>query len=202
MIKDKERVAFSYEEFTSLIEKLLAENKTTGENHSADYLHYTTMNLRRMNRIYKQMEVRQDLVKEMKSLQGQYTWLVLVEAWCGDVGQNLGAIARLAELSPGIELKMILRDENLDLMDQHLSYGGRGVPKLLVIDRQTNEVVDTWGPRPAPAQQMVLDYKVLAEKPPYSEMAEKVQKWYARDKTKVFQEEFLALVRGLNRVEA
>lgn len=198
MIKDKERVAFSYEEFVSLIEKLLAENKTTGENHSEAYIHYTNMNLRRMNRIYKRMEIRPDLVDAMEGLQKKYTWLVLVEAWCGDVGQNLGAIARLAELSPNIEMKMILRDENLDLMDQHLSYGGRGVPKLLIMDQETEEVYSTWGPRPAPAQAMVLEYKALTEKPPYSEMAEKVQKWYAGDKTNVFQQEFLTLINDLN----
>jgi hypothetical protein len=200
MIKDKERVSWNYQEFISLIEKLLAEDKTTGENHSEAYLHYTTMNLRRMNRIYKRMEIRTELVDALKNLQGSYTWLILVEAWCGDVGQNLGAIARFADLSPNIEMKMILRDENLDLMDQHLTYGGRGVPKLLAIDNESGKVVETWGPRPAPAQQMVLDYKALEEKPPYSEFVEVVQKWYAQDKTKVLQEEFLTLVNSLSKV--
>ena len=160
-----ERVKYSYEEFIALIERLLSENKTTGENHSEPYLHYTRMNLRRMNRIHKTMVIQPELEAAVRSLEKSYTWLVLVEAWCGDVGQNLGAIARLAELNNHIDLTMVLRDENLDLMDQHLTEGGRSIPKLVIVDSATHDVLATWGPRPAPAQKMIREYKKMAEKP-------------------------------------
>jgi hypothetical protein len=199
MILEQKRVQYSYPEFVDLIEKLLAEDKTTGENHSEAYLHYTRMNLRRMNRIYKTMQIMPELEAAVKNLKNDYTWLVLVEAWCGDVGQNLSAIFRLAELNPRIDMRMVLRDENLDLMDQHLTNGGRSIPKLLVVDT-TGNVVATWGPRPAPAQKMLMDYKKMAEKPPYSVISEKIQKWYAENKTIVLQHEFLTMINDLERV--
>ena len=198
MIQAKERVQYSYPEFVDLIDRLLAENKTTGENHSEAYLHYTKMNLQRMRRIHKTMKINPELEAATKSLKNKYTWLVLVEAWCGDVGQNLGAIARVAELNPNIEMTMILRDENLDVMDQHLTDGGRGVPKLLVLDA-TENVVATWGPRPEPAQNMMREYKKMAEKPPYSVIAEKIQKWYSENKTIMLQHEFLTMINDLER---
>jgi hypothetical protein len=197
MILEKERVAYSYKEFVQLTEKLLAEGKTTGENHSEAYLHYTQMNLRRMNRIYKSTTLSMQLTAAIRKIKRRFTWLVLVEAWCGDVAQNLPVIARIAELNPNIDLVLILRDENLDVIDSHLTDGGRGIPKLIVIDEHNGEEVATWGPRPAPAQKMVVDYKNMAEKPPYSEFVEKIQKWYADNKTIVLQHEFLTLINDL-----
>lgn len=195
---EKPRTYYSYEEFVKLTETLLAENKTTGTNHSEAYLDYTRMNLQRMNRVYKTTQINADLAGKVASLKGSYQFLVLVEAWCGDVPQNLPVLAKIAELSDNIELRAILRDENLDIMDQHLAYGGRGIPKLIVIDQATKSVVAEWGPRPFPAQKMVLDYKAIEkEKPAYSEFVKTVQMWYAKDRTQTLQMEILEILLPL-----
>lgn len=197
MVLQKERVTYSYREFRDLTEDLLAQNKTTGTNHSADYIHYTRMNLQRMDRIYKNTTVQPELAAVVQGLEGRYKWIVLVEAWCGDVPQNLPVMAKIAELNPNIELVTVLRDENLDLMDQHLTNGGRGIPKLVIVDKDTQEAVAEWGPRPAPAQQMVYDWKAAEDKKPYMEFVVELQKWYAKDRTATMQKEFTALLATL-----
>jgi hypothetical protein len=55
--------------------------------------------------------------------------LVLTEDWCGDAIANLPVLARLAEASGKLNLRIFLRDQNLDLMDQFLKDGlHRSIP--------------------------------------------------------------------------
>ena len=64
-------------------------------------------------------------------------WLVLTEAWCGDAAQSLPIINKMAEVSDNITLRLILRDENLDVMDQFLQNGrSRSIPKLICHQRR------------------------------------------------------------------
>jgi hypothetical protein len=194
-------VSFGYHEFVAHVDALLLQGKTTGENHSPQYLEFTSLNQQRTHRVYKTTEIHADLALAVQQLQGKYRFMVIVEAWCGDVPQNLPVIAKLAELNPNIHLEVILRDENPGIMDNFTTNGGRAVPILVVMDALTGHVITRWGPRPAPAQKMVMDYKALTEKVPYGEFVKEVQLWYAHDKTRTLQAELLKLVRGLEAGE-
>jgi hypothetical protein len=96
----------------------------------------------------------------------------------------------MAELNKKIELCILLRDENLEIMDQYLTDGGRAIPKLVCLDAQNLGEIGTWGPRPEPAQQMVREYKEKEDRP-YSELAKDLHKWYAEDQTNTLQQEML-----------
>ncbi len=183
----------SYTKYRELIDKLLAANKTTGENHSEEMVAYTRMNLHRMRRVDKTTVLDDELVQLLLSVQTKMVWVVLTEAWCGDAAQSLPAIVKIADASPLIELKLLLRDENPDLMDQYLTNGGRSIPKLIALKADTLEVLGTWGPRPQPAQQL---YTNLKEKQvPYKEFAEQLHNWYGKDRSKTLQQEFKQLLR-------
>lgn len=194
-------VSFGYHEFVAYVDALLLQGKTTGENHSPKFLEFTHLNQQRSHRVYKHTEINADLAEAVQQLQGKYRFMVIAEAWCGDVPQNLPVIAKVAELNPNIHLEIILRDENPEIMDQFTTDGGRAIPILVVMDALTGHVITRWGPRPEPAQKMVRDYKALTEKPPYSEFTKEVQLWYAHDKTQTLQAELLKLVRGLEAGE-
>jgi hypothetical protein len=198
-IKEKASARYSYAAFVELTDHLLADNKTTGTNHSEAYLDYTRINQQRNHRIYKTTEINPELTAAIAALKGNYHWLVLVEAWCGDVAQNLPVIAKAAEGHSQIHLEVTLRDENLDLMDQYLTDGGRAIPKLIVTDLAKGKVVAHWGPRPAPAQALVMAYKARAVKEPYQEFVKTVQLWYAHDHTRTLQAELLQLVQTLEK---
>lgn len=186
--------AMSYADYHALIDRLLAEDKTTGENQSPAYVEYAKINAQRMHRLDKTIHLEDDLVKDLKSIDEKLVWVVLSEGWCGDAAQNLPVIAAMAAQNPLIDLRIVLRDEHLELMDAYLTNGGRGIPKLIVARAEDLEVVGEWGPRPAAAQQMVMDYKAKEVKEPYSEFVIQVQKWYTADKTHAIQNEFRAMI--------
>ncbi len=61
--------------------------------------------------------------------------LVLAEDWCGDVINNLPVLAKLAEAGDRLHLRIFLRDQNLDLMDQYLKDGKhRSIPVFAFFD--------------------------------------------------------------------
>lgn len=50
--------------------------------------------------------------------------LAIVEAWCGDVYRELPTAVRIAE-EAGMDLRIFLRDENPDIMDEFVSNDGK-----------------------------------------------------------------------------
>lgn len=188
--------AYTYETYKAMVGNLLANNKTTGTNHSEAYINYTKMNVRRMERTEKTFVWNKDLKQALNTLNTPLTWLVITEAWCGDVAPNLPVINFMAQQSQHITLRIILRDENLAVMDTYLTNGGRSIPKLVCLNPNNLKTIGTWGPRPAPAQQMTMDYKHAPEpKEPYMEFVKKVQLWYAKDKSQTIQLEFIELLK-------
>jgi hypothetical protein len=186
--------AMSYNQYRKLIDNLLAENKTTGENHSEAMLHYTKMNVHRMKRLDKQIYLMPELESKIKEIDRDMVWLVLTEAWCGDAAQIVPLFEKLASLNQRIELKFILRDEHLEIMDQFLTNGkSRSIPKLICLDAETLEVLGDWGPRPTEAQEL---YETVRNTPDiaYQEVTEQLHKWYSGDKTDSVQKELLPLL--------
>jgi hypothetical protein len=190
MIAAISRTTYTFADYLALTAQLVAEGRTTGPIQTPDYL-------QRMQRLVKTTTIKPELQAAVQSLPSRYKWQVITEPWCGDAAQNVPVIALLAALNPNITLELILRDDNLDLMDQHLTNGGRSIPKLIITDLVQDTIIGSWGPRPSGAQDMVMAYKALAVKPPYSEFVVDVQKWYAHDKTQSCQAELLALLQGL-----
>ncbi len=186
--------SIDYPSYRTLVEGLLAEGKSTGPKQSEDLTHYSKINVQRMKRWDKTAKILPELEAEIASVETPWLWLVLTEGWCGDAAQNIPVLVKLAELNPNIELRLLLRDENLNLMDGHLTNGGRAIPKLIAVKADTLTELGTWGPRPAEAQQLVLDFK--AKGIPYAEFSEKIHKWYAQDKAQSIQKEFLALIQA------
>lgn len=187
--------AMSYNEYMQLLEDLLAVNKTTGENQSEAMVGYGKMNVQRMKRLNKKTELQAELLEVVKNVKRQMTFLVITEGWCGDAAQNVPVINKLAEQSDFIDLKLILRDENLEIMDDFLTNGGRSIPKLIALDTETLDVIDIWGPRPQTAQHMVSEFK-KNKNGDYSEFVKDVQLWYAKDKTISMQNELIALLKA------
>lgn len=184
----------SYQEYKDLVKSLLADNKSTGPNQSEDLTNYSLLNDTRMKRLDKTIKILEETENEIIKVKNPLTWLVITEGWCGDAAQNLPIIYKMAELNKNIELKIVLRDENLELMDLFLTNGGRSIPKLIALDKE-NTVLYTWGPRPTVATKMVADYKekhgVLD-----ADFKQSLQVWYNKDKGKSTQDDFVKLIKN------
>lgn len=189
---------YNFDEYLHLVKSLVAEGKSTGEDQSEEIVYYTGLNLVRMERITKVFSFTDQLFDAVQRLTQNYRFVVLTEAWCGDAAQTVPVFNYIAKASKGkISLELLLRDENLDLMDQYLTNGGRSIPKLIIYNEK-NEVVETWGPRP----QVLSDFmRELKEENPDMElslMIEKIQLWYARDRTLSVQHELTDLLNKLS----
>ena len=191
--------SYSYKEYRNLIDQLLSEGKTTGANQTEKNIAYTKLNVQRMNRLDKTVSVIPELTSLIESFNRKCIWLMIAEAWCGDCAQVIPVLSKIAEASDHIELKIVLRDENPELMNRYLTNGGRAIPKLVCIDSDTMHEICTWGPRPKPAQEMILEHKANPVKE-YSEVQKEIQLWYANDKGVTLQTEIMELINTMEHV--
>ena len=183
-----------YQTYRALVDQLLLEGKSTSE---ASYdLHYTKMNVQRMNRVDKTVSLTDDLTSTINHLKGNYKFLVITEGWCGDAAQIVPVFNKIATASLGrIDLKFVLRDKNLPLIDAHLTNGGRAIPVLIVLNEAADQVLATWAPRPQILQELLKEWKKETTEMPV--LAEKLHGWYAKDKTQSTQAELTRLLKGL-----
>lgn len=185
--------AMTYQAFLELIEQLHQEEKATSFQDNPEFYKYSVLGFSRMKRIHKKVELNPKLVEIIKGIQEEQNWIIITESWCGDASQTVPIMARLAEVNSKINLRVVLRDSNLDYMQHYTTNGSISIPVLVMYDKDWNELM-TWGPRPAHAQNKVIEYKALPEpKPAYSELSTDLQKWYNVDKGVTTQEEILAL---------
>ncbi len=181
-----------YPQYREQINYLLRQNKTSGKDSTEELVHFTALNVQRMKRLDKTIVLSSDLISNLQSLKKSYRFLVVTEAWCGDSAQNIPILAKMAEVTDKIDLKMIYRDENPEIMDAFLTKGARSIPKLIAIDKE-GAVLGTWGPRPNPAQEIVIAYK-QGKYSDYETYQKELQLWYAKDKGKTLQNEFIDLL--------
>ena len=121
---------YSYKSFRNMVGGLLAEGKATGGNNSEfPLVEFTKSNVERMENLDKTIALLPELIEELQNLSEKWVWIVLAEGWCGDVAQNLPVIAKIAEVTENIKLKILLREENRKVMDAYLTNGGKAIPK-------------------------------------------------------------------------
>ena len=154
---------------------------------------YITKNLKVMDRAERTFEIY-DSLKDALALAPPTTWLVLAEGWCGDSAFSVPVFNELAEAVPDkIKLRLLLSDENPEVMNGNLTNGSRSIPKLVVLSEQL-EVLGHWGPRPAELAALKVAWK--GEDMPLLDMVVKVNNWYNADKSYSQQTELLALIKS------
>jgi hypothetical protein len=187
IIPEKLGTTYTYESYKLLISRLISEGKTSGPIQRDDLIHFTELNAKRMKRIEKTTVLTEELKKQIFSIQEPMTWVLLSEAWCGDAAQIVPVIGKIAQESDKIDLKIILRDEHLDMMDRYLTNGGRSIPKLICLD-QKNQEIFVWGPRPASIQEVVEEIKAEGITN-HAVLVERLQYAYNQDRTQSIQQE-------------
>lgn len=186
--------SISYNAYRDLVHKLAETNDTTGLDKSEALANYTQLNDRRMRRWDKTLRVPESVQSEIAELNLDQTWLVLTESWCGDAAHMMPVMNIMAKLNTGIDFKVVLRDEQADVMQAFLTRGARAIPKLIMIDNKTGRAVNTYGPRPSAATEMVDQYKTeFGSLSP--EFKENLQRWYNKDKGQTAIKDIVGLLR-------
>ena len=108
-----------------------------------------------------------------------------------DTSNTIPFLQRVAEAVPGVDLRLILRDKNPDIMNRYLTNGSRSIPVLIILDGAVPRAwaVGTATRRPA---------GVGADEPPAAaegEVVKEERRWYARDKGETTIREVLQSIR-------
>ncbi|MDZ7763878.1 MAG: thioredoxin family protein [Melioribacteraceae bacterium] len=182
-----------YQQYLEEWDRLLKETDPDELNEvETNFYNYRKLNRQRTSRIHKTYKVSEDLKSHLNNLDAKQIWMVLTENWCGDSAQTLPYIAELAKTSENIKLRILYRDENLDIMDQYLTNGkSRSIPKLVSFDEDGNELFQ-WGPRPKEAQSLVSEE--ISKGREKHDVYQDLHLWYNRNKGKAIEKEFIKLL--------
>ena len=163
----------------STFEQLLARSKDNSEMWRA---------------LYKRAALDDEAIRRAREIEHRFHLLVINEDWCGDSVNILPYVARLADASGHLEMRIIGRDANRDLMDAHLTGTSRSIPIVIVYDSIFREK-GWWGPRPGPLQRWVMTEGLALPKPDRYPL---IRAWYARDKGRTIVSELLSIIEKLD----
>ena len=105
------------------------------------YLDQMKTNQEPFNRFLAEVAIRPEDKQALAGLGKPVNVMVITEDWCGDALYNVPVLAKLVDGLPNVELRVFLRDDNPDLMDQYLKHGRyRSIPVFAFFDEQMNEI--------------------------------------------------------------
>jgi len=182
--------ALTYAAYMTLMENQAAAETPT-DPVEAERHEYAKLNLHRSKRIARTWMPSGELISLLESITSPELWMVLTEPWCGDSAQCIPCLAVMAEEQPNIDLHLVLRDSNLDIMDQFLTEGKRAIPRLVIFDAGGKQR-EQWGPRPTEAQKVFDAAKAEGLDKP--ELLERIHLWYGRNRGQAIDAEFRDLL--------
>jgi Thioredoxin len=147
--------------------------------------------------VYRTARLPDGLVAEAAALGRPWRLLAIVEDWCGDAINTIPVVARWVERVPGLELRLVRRDQHPDLMDAYLTGTSRSIPIVIVLT-EIMEEVGHWGPRPGALQAWVLERKRAGAG---KELYPEIRKWYAQDRGETALREILAVMTSAGTVQ-
>jgi hypothetical protein len=173
---------------------------TPRDEQDAPYDKYIPINQKRVKRIRKALAkkgLRDELGAVATALPRGVRMLVLNEFWCGDGAQILPVHEAVVLASQGtVEVRVLMRDDNLDVMDLFLTNGGRSIPKTVLLDQEC-QVLGTWGPRPEEAMDLVK--RIKSDPAIAHTYSREVHRWYTQDATQATQAELAVLLGHAQR---
>lgn len=161
------------------------------------FLESATANRELWTALHRRARVPEALLRRAHGIHGRWHLLVLLEDWCGDAVNTVPYLAALADAVPGLELRVLGRDANLDVMDAHLTRGTRSIPVVMLLDEHYREVA-WWGPRPTELQEWVAREGLAL---PKEERYRELRRWYARDRGVTPLMEIVRMLENAARVQ-
>ena len=190
----------SYSDYLSLIDGLLLQGKTTGEDQSLAQVQKAPLNRLRMKRLEKTAIISEELKLLIEQLPIPISFLILTEGWCGDASQSIPYIHKMVDESKGKLMDFyLLRDENLELMNQFLTDGSKAIPKVIAFHSETGDFLFSWGPRPNQIQSWYMNLKKdlsLSKE----ELSLQLHQYYTNDKGQKLQEDFIEFMNSISHV--
>lgn len=124
---------------------------------------------------------------------GAYKLLVIAVDGCSDSVNTIPYMARLAELVPGLELRVVGSDAGRPVMETHRTRDGRAAtPTVIVLDSDYQEV-GCWIERPDALQSWIQGQKGSMDD---NEIFDRKMKWYDEDRGQATLAELVAVLEA------
>ena len=186
--------AMSFDGYLAFTKAIIQSDSPVGKYVKESTLRYTRLNLEQMERVIEHMTLQQKLYNLVSELKKNLVWLVLSEPWCGDAAWGVPALYIISTASDKIDFRILLRDENPDIIKAYQTDGSNSIPKLICLRAEDLKEMGVWGPRPAELQKLVKEHK-NSSLIDYTEKLRQVNQWYLNDMTKSIQDEVTELVK-------
>lgn len=144
---------------------------------------------------YKKFNPDESELSLIRSL-GQMKVVVITEPWCGDSLASLPILIKMGEINKKWDIRILLRDENEELIDEFLTNGGRAIPVFLFL-KNDGSLISKWGPRPDTAQTIFEDHrdKIESGEIERKEVYLKLRKFYALDRGKRIMDTIIGVLK-------
>jgi hypothetical protein len=114
------------------------------------YLEQMDLNQDRFVRALDAVTLRPDDLRTLERSGATRKILVITEDWCGTSLAVLPYVFKLAEADPRVDLRVFLRDQNPDVMEEYLKDGRhRSIPVVVFLDEALAELARFIERRPA-----------------------------------------------------
>ena len=105
------------------------------------YLDQMKTNNERFLQYLREVKIRPEDRQALERFGKPLKIMVITEDWCGDALQNFPVFAKLVDGLPNVEMRVFLRDQHPDLMDQYLNQEiYRSIPVFVFFDEKMNEL--------------------------------------------------------------
>lgn len=139
------------------------------------YHFYSKYNDERAGRVEDAYVMSQEFKAQIDAINKPQLWMVLTEDWCVDSAYSLPIFYAAATRNSLINIRILPRDANLDIMDMYLTNEARSIPKLVIFSMDGEELIE-WGPRPAALHTLRTQLKDSGE--PGNIISQKSVEWY------------------------
>ncbi len=191
-IKNAFSQGLTFEQFLEKTKKHVDQTDYSILDEEARFIHeYTSLNIKRMNRVLKTHPVEETLASKLKSISSKQHWMLITEGWCGDSAQTAPEFHKMSLLNNNIELRVVERDSFPEVMDLYLTNGKKSIPILVVFDEEWNQLFK-WGARPAVLQTRIDE--LMAANTPKEVWMEEIHLWYAKNRGQELFKELNSLI--------
>lgn len=181
---------FSYPDYLKKIEDQLYDIENSGNEKG--YAKYYSINLKRIERLDKTFFLTDIQKEKLNQVIPSFKLLIISEGWCGDAAQVMPVVnVMMNEI--GVEQKIVLRDENPELMDAYLTEGAKSIPIFIGVGSEGNELF-RFGPRPQYGMELLKKHKQNPQEYTDHQFHQDLQVWYNQDKGVSIFEEFLSKI--------
>ncbi|HEY4734653.1 MAG: thioredoxin family protein [Gemmatimonadaceae bacterium] len=158
---------------------MITRTRYYGGQTFADFMAHPIRSQEMWTAVAHRVSIPLDMAARVEALHGHWHLLILSEDWCGDSINIVPIIAKLTESVSNLDMRILARDENPDIMDAHLTGGkSRSIPIVILLNPKFEEC-GWWGPRPRALQKWVMEEgKSLTKEDRYKQ----IRTFYARDR--------------------